>query len=195
VFANLVVILIIRWHFDLAQSCKPKSFRASLAQHRILDQLYRQFEREYETVWRHHIEAHEMDVVNANSYIQLLRERVFDAILSSHDHTYGELSIERCSRCQKPTHGDVRYLRLACFYAMHEYQIIGLRYQPSERQYVIGVCKGCRHEWLTSLRDWFNTPRDPTIDTDGIRAVAAGTPEYDKFVAQWKAAATRTPQV
>jgi len=99
---------------------------------------------------------------------------------------YGDLlGEEYCSRCEARTGGDIRFLRLSCFYDLFEADVHGLR-ESDDRGFTIGICKGCRAEWIQSLATWFNTKRNPDIDSDGIRCVREGTPEYDAFIAAWK---------
>lgn len=156
---------------------------------------------------------HRSDACRQRSIVQGAREEFFDLFFCNADVlqdvlcdlslVMDDLSLQfagdmlgaqYCSRCGDKTDGDIRYLRLSCLYELFESDIHGLRVADPLSHiggYTIGVCKGCRAEWITSLTRWFKTPRSPDIDSDGIRSCSVGTPEYEAFIAEWKAAANR----
>ncbi len=65
---------------------------------------------------------------------------------------------EICQRC-KGFGSDRRTLWMACFYEMKE---LGLPFEKlfiAERDfYTLRVCKSCRADWMSSIREWFNAP-------------------------------------
>lgn len=80
--------------------------------------------------------------------------------------------MEICQRC-KETGEDRRTLWMACFYEMNE---LGLPFKleiiPDEREregfakqkhhfYTLRVCKQCRADWMQSIKQWFDTPKQP----------------------------------
>lgn len=147
----------------------------SLEYTRAVTKIYDKLQSEYQTLWEklcfsfpRHIRA-----AKINSMIQTARETLFEAIFHS-NYTHEILGIQKCSRCKRNTLGDIRYLRLACFYEMAEYPISALR-ATSDGYYMIGICKRCRGDWLQSLVSWFHTPTAEIIDGDCISCAVLGS--------------------
>jgi len=81
---------------------------------------------------------------------------------------------EKCQRCGEVGQ-DMRTLLLSCLYDLGELDIpFDIVYLQSmgiavkHRIYTLRICKGCRAEWLQSVKQWFNTSRAENLDSNGI---------------------------
>ena len=81
---------------------------------------------------------------------------------------------EKCQRCGEVGQ-NMRTLHLSCLYDLMElgipFDIVYLQsvgIAVKHRIYTLRVCKGCRAEWLQSVKQWFNTPRADNLDSNGI---------------------------
>lgn len=71
--------------------------------------------------------------------------------------------IEKCQKCQEEGE-DRRTLWMACFYDMDELNIPFQKrilsdsnnYNCPHELYTLRVCKDCRADWLTFIKDWYN---------------------------------------
>lgn len=76
---------------------------------------------------------------------------------------------EKCQKCNEE-HDDLRTLWMACFYEMMELNIPfemetiieGGVYDGHPNQshnfYTLRVCKGCRADWMTTIKIWWDAP-------------------------------------
>lgn len=88
---------------------------------------------------------------------------------------------ERCSRCGDRTDGEIRYLRISCFYNMKEINIKELKHDKEHQSYVIGVCKDCRHKFMFDfLPKWFYDTKQDDVRMVQNRAVQPE--EMDSFL-------------
>jgi hypothetical protein len=86
---------------------------------------------------------------------------------------------EQCSKCGEKTYGDIRYIRVSCFYNMSEIGINELKFNREDNNYVLPVCKDCRHDFMFNFfPKWFYQKRNPDIQQN-----AAVKPEQmEKFL-------------
>lgn len=68
---------------------------------------------------------------------------------------------EKCQRCGDGPDPDLRTLWMACWY--ERWGELGLPFEKlrdGDREfYTLRVCKQCRGNWLTSIKQWFHTRR------------------------------------
>ncbi len=75
---------------------------------------------------------------------------------------------EECQRCHA-VGPDRRTLWMACFYAMEETGLPFDKKASGDREfYTLRVCKTCRADWMQFLGLWFQTPRDPRTNDQGL---------------------------
>jgi hypothetical protein len=65
--------------------------------------------------------------------------------------------MEQCQRCKEVDY-DRRSLWMSCFYEMDELGLPFNKIQLEDRQfYTLRVCKNCRADWLSQIKNWFNS--------------------------------------
>ncbi len=84
--------------------------------------------------------------------------------------------LEKCQKCGDE-HDDLRTLWMGCFYDMNELElpfkmetiIDASNCNKPHHLYTLHVCKGCRADWMTTIKIWFDMPtRKPVSPGTGI---------------------------
>lgn len=89
---------------------------------------------------------------------------------------------EKCSRCKQKTFGDIRYLKISCFYNMEELDIKELKFDKEHQEYVLAICKDCRHDFMfNALQSWFYKPRDKIT----VQNMQIHRSQFDNFVKEF----------
>ncbi len=65
------------------------------------------------------------------------------------------MSKEICQRCGDKDY-DRRTLWMKCFYEMSELGVPFDIVDRDDRFYTLRVCKDCRADWMTAIKNWFN---------------------------------------